>query len=806
MKEIHESLRPAAARAGTPLSLKLVPLVCALALPTGALAQALPAADAPPPRTEEPGALAPPAAEARVVKSVELRFRGDATVDRERVLSNMRLKAGETYTPEKVEDDIRALYATGDFIDVQILPVDVAGGVKIVVSAEARAGLGQVEFSGNTVFNTDRLRKEVELKVGGSVNDANLAKAKDTILELYKSKGYPDVTVDYAVRPGAQPGFSRAVFTIDEGGRGIIRNIVFEGNTVFSHRQLKAEVKSDDRNWLKFWDLKRRVERDKVEEDMKSVETYYQDRGYLDARVLGVEPVRVDNDKVDLVFRISEGPRYTVAAVSVAGNKLYQTQDLIPVFQLEAGAIFSLADMKADLQTISDYYGSRGYADADAIPRIDKQPGAQLSIVYAITEGNPYKVGKISISGNQKTRESVIRRELSISPADDYNTIKVRRSQQRLIELDYFEPASVSLMPVSSDLGPDYKDINIDVKEKPTGQVQFGAGFSSIDNLVGFVEVTQRNFDIKNWPSFTGAGQLFKMRLRGGSRTKDFLLSLTEPFFMGQRLALGGDLFYTEKNYLSDDYDQRNIGGSLFMRKPLGEHTEFRPTYTLQQVEIYDMDEDASLALQSEEGDFIQSKLGGALVYDNRNSIRHLITNGHKISLEAAFSGGVLGGDVDVYNVNLAGQKYWSMPWNTVFSVQGEVNLSDTLGDADRVPIFERQFLGGANNLRGFDYRDVGPKDENGEPLGGLTAAYITAEVTFPIINKVRGAFFADAGFVNSDSWDFSGSDYNADIGLGLRLELPFIGPIKLDYGIPVTSDEWNDSGGKFNFSVDIKY
>jgi len=775
--------------------LYLAPLAFALALPGAAPAQNL----LPPAM----GAAAAASATGPVVRSVEIRFKGEATVDRERILSNMRLKAGETYTKEKEEEDLRALYNTGDLLDVQITTVDMPGGVKLIVTAEARAGLGDIEFTGNTVFTATRLRQEIELKVGGSVDDTKLAKAKDAILEVYKSKGYPDATVDYSITKGNTPGFSRAIFTINEGGRGIIKDVIFEGATSFSHSKLAGVVKSDNRNWIKFWDLKRRVERTKIEEDIKALEEFYQNAGYLDAKVNDVQPQRVDDKNVNLVYRITEGPVYTVASVGVAGNKLYQTADLIPVFQLEAGQTFSLADMKIDLSTIADYYGSRGYADAKVTPRIDKKPGGQLGIVYAIEEGNQFKVGKISISGNQKTKEEVVRRELTIAPTDEYNTIKIRKSQARLKNLDYFE--AVDFMPVSSDLGPDYKDINVDLKEKPTGQVQFGAGFSSIDNLVGFVEVTQKNFDVTNWPSFTGAGQRFRLGLKAGTRRKDFIMSLTEPYFMGERLSLGGDLFYTEKTYLSDYFDQRDVGGSINLRKPLGDNSDLRLTYTLQQVEIYNIDQDASPEIASEEGDFIQSRLGAAYVFDNRDSFQQP-TKGHKISVEGNLSGSFLGGDVDTISLSLSGQKYWKMPWDTIFSLQGEIASVDTNGGGDRVPIFERQFLGGANNLRGFEYRDIGPKDGKGEPLGGNTMGYISMELTFPIVSKIRGAVFTDLGFVNADSWDYSTGDYNADIGLGVRVNLPVVGPVKIDYGIPITSDEFNDKGGQFQFSVDYKY
>jgi outer membrane protein insertion porin family len=785
------------------LSLTVTSLVCALSFQLAATAQEPGPADLP---TDNGSIFGADAAVSRMVKDIDVRFRTATTVDRARVLSRMRLKVGEPWTREKEEDDLRSFYNSGDLMNATIDTVEVAGGVKVIVSAEARPALGELAFQGNTVFSTDRLRDEVELKAGNVADDTKLDAAKTKILELYNKKGYPDAIVTYAVEPAAQSGFSRIVFRIDEGGRGLIDDVLFDGNTVFSARRLRGEIESDNWNWFR----KRKLDREKLEKDMAAVQSLYGDNGYFDARVTGVDQVPSGNgEKVDLVFRIYEGPQYSTGAVSITGNRVFDTATLLPVFQLEAGTTFSIAGMKSDIETIEEYYGSHGYAEARVTPKIDKRAGNQLFITYAIEEGQQFKVGKINIMGNEDTRDAVIRRELAIEPGDDYNTIKIRKSLQRIRNLDYFEEANgVDFMPVASDLGPDYKDINITVDEKKTGSLQFGAGFSSIDSLVGMIELTQRNFDITNWPSFTGGGQRFRLSLRAGSERKDFLLSITEPYFMGERLSLGGDLFWTEKTYLSDVYEQRDAGLTINLRKPIGDNTDLRLSYTFQQVEIYDVDPNASVAIKNEEGDYLQSRIGATVVFDNRDSIQQP-TRGHKFSFETTMSGGFIGGDVDTYTVSLTGQKHWKMPWNSVFSLEGRVSVVDSI-DGDNIPIFERQFLGGANNLRGFKYREVGPKaldgNPDGEPLGGGTAAYITAEYTFPVVKKVRAALFADAGFVNVDSWDFDTSDFNADVGLGLRFTLPMLGPIKIDYGIPVRSDDFNDNSGRFNFSVDYKW
>lgn len=801
-------MHPALSNHGRPskassLMLSLSSLAISLALAESSFAQAVP--EQPPlPAGPADAPMAEPAAQKRV-KSVEVRFTGSSSVDKARITSNMRLKPGEVWTREKEEDDLRALFNSGDLLNVSIDSIDGPDGVSVIVTGEARPAMGDLVFEGNTVFKTDRLRDEADFKTGTVVEEAKLNEVRAKIQELYQKRGYADTTVSYSVEQGSQPGFSRIVFRIDEGTRGILNDVRFEGNTVISSRRLKTITESDDRSWIKFWDLKRKITQEKIEGDIQRIQDVYGDAGYFDARVDNVDQVQASDAKVDLVFRITEGIQYTTGSIGVTGNKVFDAATLIPVFQLESGTTFSLADMRSDIETIDDYYGSRGYADVKVTPRISRS-GNLINVTYGIEEGQQFKLGRINIAGNSATRTEVILREMALEPGDDYNTIKVKKSMTRLRNLDYFEQGNgIDFMPVASPLGPEYKDLNISLVEKKTGQVQFGAGFSTIDNLVGMVEITQRNFDIANWPRFTGAGQRFRLSLRAGTQRKDFLLSVTEPYFLGQRLSLGGDLFWTERNFLSDYFDQRDVGASLNLRKPLGDNSDLRLTYTLQNVEIYGIDGDASQAIRDEEGKFLQSRLSSAWVYDNRDSFQQP-RRGHKIQVEGALSGGFLGGDVEVYNFAVTGSKFWNMPFDTIFFVEGRAAVVDTFGNGERVPIFEREFLGGANNLRGFDFRDVGPKDENGEPIGGNTSAYITLEYSVPVFGKVRGAVFADAGFVNADSWDFSSSDYNANVGFGVRAVLPVVGPIKLDYGIPVTADEFNDSSGRFQVLMDYKF
>jgi len=387
-----------------------------------------------------------------------------------------------------------------------------------------------------------------------------------------------------------------------------------------------------------------------------------------------------------------------------------------------------------------------------------------------------------------------------VAPGDVFNTVRVDTTKKRLENLGYF--AKVETYPEDTDI-PGRKDLTILVQEKRTGSLSFGGGFSTVDKLVGFAELTQGNFDIFNWPSFTGGGQKFRLRLQYGTERKDFILAVTEPYFLDRRLSLSGQAFYTEANYLSAQYNQRNYGMLFELRKPINAYMYGTLGYTLQDIDIFDVDPSASEFIQSQKGSSVESKLLGSIVFDSRDNPL-LSRRGQRVTFSPMIAGGFLGGDVQIYAFDLEGAQYFHLPWDTILLINGEIATVTQWGSGDQVPIYERLFLGGSNNLRGFPFREVGPQDENGEPVGGQSMARATFEWTFPIIEKARGALFYDMGFVNSSAWSFGFNHMASDVGIGIRLDLP-IGPLRLDYGYPVMRDGYN-GGGHFNFNVGYQF
>jgi outer membrane protein insertion porin family len=425
-----------------------------------------------------------------------------------------------------------------------------------------------------------------------------------------------------------------------------------------------------------------------------------------------------------------------------------------------------------------------------------------MDVAFDFDEGAQSYLEHINITGNVRTKDKVIRREFAIQPGDVFNMPLVETSKARLMNTKYF--SKVEAYPEDT-LIPGRKDLNVLVEEQRTGSFNFGAGFSSIDSLLGFAEITQSNFDITRWPYFTGGGQHFRIRAQYGVERKDFIVSLTEPYFLDQEIAVGIDGFFNQASFTSNEYSEEHYGFDVTGRKRLTQFLSLKAEYRLEHSSIFNVSDTASPEIQFwESSPRLKSQISATLTYDDRDSV-FLTRRGTRIDFTAYVAGGFLGGDTDIYGFDLVAAKYFSLPFDGILILNGEVATVSTWAGGDAVPLWDRLYLGGANNLRGFKFRDVGPKDDSGEPIGGDTLARFTVEYTFPIIDKVRGAVFYDVGFVNSGEYSFSTSDINSDVGFGVRLDLP-IGPIRLDLGFPLQKDQFSTKSPQFNFNIGYQF
>ena len=738
---------------------------------------------------------------APVIRSIEVEYTGPETVSKERILAQMRMKVGQPFSSAMVEQDVEALYKSGAVLNVRIFAEPEGDGVKVIVRVQTRSIVREIVIDGAERIKAKRLRKEIKLRLNQPIKEEQLEEARQKIIEVYQAHGFTDVNVQFRVDPiDERRGTARVVFTVNEGAKGAVSQIRFEGNLHFSDWRLRKEMKTKRKTIVSFIDKSGRLDEAQLQQDLDSIREWYQNHGFIDVEIKDVRRERNTKGTLTITIVIAEGPQYHVGKVTVSGEKVAKEESIRALLKMKEGSVYSPKQLHDDAKAVADAYGSGGYVDLVITPESTPAGPALVDVHYKIEEGERSFVNRVTIAGNTRTKDKVIRREVLVAPGDVFNTVRADLTKKRLENLGYF--SKVETYPEETDV-PGRKDLTILVQEKRTGSFSFGAGFSTIDQLVGFAELTQGNFDLFNWPTFTGGGQKFRLRVQYGTLRKDFLLNVTEPYFLDRRLSLSGQLFYTEADYLSVEYNQRNYGFTIDLRKPITSFIYVSLGYQLQDIDIFDVSSGASAFIKSQEGSFTESKIISSAVFDRRDNAL-LTRTGQRITLAPFVAGGFLGGNTQIYGWDLEGSQYFRLKWDTILLINGEIATVDNWGNGSGVPIFERLYLGGANNLRGFPYREVGPQDVTGEPIGGLSMARATVEWTFPIIEKARGAIFYDTGFVNSDAWSFGFKHIASDVGVGIRLNLP-IGPLRLDYGYPLQRDGYN-GGGHFNFSVGYQF
>lgn len=745
-----------------------------------------------------------------IIKQIDVEFVGPETISKDRVLANLATQVGQPYSERTVEEDIRSLYATGTLANVRIFGEPMDDGVKVTVLLQGRPVVSEVIIEGASAISVNRIRREIAIKPGNSVSEEAIEDDRRKILKLYEDRNFSDVDVQYKIED-LPDNKARVVFAITEGPRLVVRRITFIGNLSVKQRDLMKVMKTKTWNLLSFFNKSGRLVPAQVEEDRAALRLLYQNRGFADVRITDISTQPLEREGVEIIVTIEEGIQYRVNSVGFEGVAVGTPEELRANLKMVDGSLFTPEGLTADLRSISNFYGQRGYVDRLVLPEVTPAGEGSVDLVYRIDEGVQSYVNLINIQGNTRTKDFVIRRELLLKPGDVFDTTLVDVSRERLGNLNYFntEPASALQLLPSDTLVPGRKDLNVIVEEKRTGSFNFGAGFSTIDSLIGFAELQQTNFDLFNWPRFVGAGQRFRVRAQYGIERQDFVISLTEPYFLGYKLSVGVEGFYRSASFLSEVYNQSNAGVAVQVRKSLTPFLSLDGEYRAEQIRIFDVDEtDVGTVIQDAAGTYLKSVVLGSLVWDSRDSL-FLPRKGTAAKLTGFVAGGFLGGDVQNFGLTLEASQFFSLPFDTILSFRGQVAVVDTWGGTSNsgngVPLFDRLYLGGANNMRGFDFREVGPKDEFGNPIGGNSLAFGSVEFSFPIINRIRGSIFSDVGFVNPDAGDFSTNNVNADIGVGLRVELP-IGPVRIDYGIPVIYDEFNDSTGKFNFNIGYQF
>lgn len=744
---------------------------------------------------------APPSS--RVVKDVKLENRGSGQLDESFLRSHIALKPGIELDRVIISKDVKRLLDTGVFSDVKVELEPSADGVTVIYALVNKWRLDQeIVLVGADRFRKGKVRKWLELERGDLVDDHVMGIKVRRLIDEYRTDHFRDVKVTWEINElSREEGRAQVVVTVDEGTKAKIKRISFVGNESVSSSELLKAVELP-----RWWSPMRPFRGPSYDaSDLSLYRTMIRDsylqRGYMDVDVQVPEIVNDAKGRPVIVVRIREGSIYRLGKISISGITLFPEEDVRRTIRATPGRIASSLAIQASSQSVRDYYGTKGYINTAVRPLL--KPDSSTHVVdvhFNVVEGRLTKIRNIVIRGNDRTRDKVIRRELLVYPGEIYNEVKIRRSERRINNLGYFSRAQSYPLATLKD---DEKDLLVEVEEKPTGQFMIGAGFSSIDNLIGFAELSQGNFDIMGWPYFTGGGQKLKLRGEFGSSRTEFDISFTEPWFLNRRLSLGFDIYNRDVDY--DDYDLQTTGFAIKLGKGLPGANRLDLQYRLERDVVSDIsDTNEYIELDtgdsyyfSREEDETESSLRLSISHDSRDN-PFFPSRGVTATAYYSISGTLLGFDTDLYRTGFQARQYFPLWFGHVVSVRCKYDTVERYGDTDEVGISDRLFLGGGRTLRGFEYRDVGPKavpadaDESSlsyRSLGGQSLAMASVEYAVPIVKFVRLAGFFDIGNVWRDSFDVDFNDLASSTGVGIRLDMPGF-PIRVDRAFVVEPDD----------------
>lgn len=722
---------------------------------------------------------------------------GNQVVSTNTVLNNMKTRPGQELNQQKINEDVKHLYGTGFFQDIRIDIEETQEGARLIVVVDEKPVVRHIFIEGHKIVKERDIRKDLNLVEGQVLDEYAINQGINKVKERYSNKGFRFVQVFQKVDIDRPRKEATVTITVEEGQKFRIQAVRFKGADSFKPRRLLKLMKTKPRNvlLLRFGTFKD----EKFKEDLDRLVAFYQSQGFLDAKVTQEFEYDEQNGKITIDILVAEGKRYHTGRVDLKGVKIFHESDVWQILKLLPGSVFSQQGLSEDIQKIREFYHRYGYMNVQIQPdiKLNRETG-KVDVSYDLVEGDLYFVDKVKIRGNTKTKDIVIRREIKIKPGEKFDGESINRSKQRLENLGYFEEVTYDTEQTPT---PNRRDIVFQVKEKRTGELSFGAGISSIDQFIGFAEIAQRNFDLMNWPRFTGGGQSLSLKGRWGTITRDFELNFTEPYLFNKPISYGLDVYDTRTENRNVDFREERLGLGNTFSKAFTEFIRAGFGYRLERVDLFDLESDAPPDVLLFQGKSWLSRLKLFLSRDTRDNVFNP-TRGWVGGVSGELIGTFLGGEEDFYIFQAHTTKYWSFKEGRhVIEWRMRAGVADELG-SEKVPVYDRFFAGGYGTVRGYNFKRVSPI-EAGSAIGGNTMAIINLEYTFPIayLDNFKGAFFIDAGDVEADSYNIDIGEFRVSIGPGMKINTP-IGPLAFYYGFPFVNRDTEDRNGRFEFSL----
>lgn len=718
----------------------------------------------------------------------DIQVRGNERIEAAAIKLNVKSKTGDVLSPSQVREDIRSIYKMGYFEKVDAEVTDTPKGKVLTFVVQENPTIQEVNIKGNKKIKEKDILAAISTKPYTVLEKNNINEDVQKILKLYQQKGYFDAQVSTDITYPRDPRKAVLTFNIKEGGRVYIESITFTGNEHFSDRKLRGVMQTKQKSmWLSWFTDRGILQKDILETDADRISVYYHDRGFMDAKV-GTPEVTQKEDGIYIVIPVQEGERYKVKNVAIEGDLLENNDKLLAGLRVKPTQYFSREKLREDVQDLAKVYMDLGYAYVDVNPNVRQDPVQhETDVTYEVTQGNKVTIGTISISGNTKTRDKVIRREIDLAEGDTFSSSKIEKSMTDLRKLDFFE--NVEMVP-SEGKTPETMDIDVKVKEKFTGSVSVGGGYSSDDGAFVTGEVVQRNL--------FGRGQYLGIKGYLGQKAQRYIISFTEPYLFDMPINAGIDIYNWVRTYT--DFSEDAVGTRLRSGYSFGNYSTLSGYYTFQNARIYDLGDDASEYLLSQEG---RSNLSAFTFILERDSTDHpfLPTRGSINVGSVMLSSPGIGSDSEFVKSEIKSGWYIPLFWKLTGFVKGSAGWINE-SNSKPAPIYERFFLGGINTLRAFNWGDVGPTDSQGNVIGGTTYGLANVELLFPIVEKLgmRGVFFFDTGnaFLGDNPFQFN--EYKLDAGTGIRWNSP-LGPLRIEWAYNLDRQPGEPSN-KFQFSA----
>ena len=736
-------------------------------------------------------------AQSPTAKVASIDIRGNKKIELPAIEGRLTLKPGDPYTPENVRGQIKILYETGYFEDVQVETDSTPEGIALAFVVREKPFITEIVFDGNEELSDDKLKEKITIKSQAFLDQQQAKESAEKIRLAYQEDGFFSAQVIPIVQT-LDEDRKRLTFFIKEGDKAKVKTVNFEG----MRSATKSEVfkVTATREWVPWYGLFTQLKlpsflsdagvlkREEMNNDVERIREVLLNKGYLNAQV-GLPSVELSEDKkwFNVTYAVNEGEPFTVSEVGFRGNTVFEDPELRDKMKIKPGEIFQRQKIRDEITRLTDLYGSKGYAFADVVPNVN--PNAEertATIILTIKEGEMMRIRQININGNDKTKDNVIRRELRVDEQDVIDTPSLKRSFQRLNNLNFFE--TVEILPQQVDA--DKVDLNVRVKEKPTGQFSIGGGFSTLDKLVAIADITEGNLGGNGWMGRI-RGQLGQQRTLG-------LITFRNPYLNDSLTSMQIDFFRSQTNYIT--YFERKTGASLTFGRWLSEYVSGSISLVAEELNFSDPTPDAPELVLSQLGTQTTTGFRTSLARDTRDYFLDPRT-GMRTSVGFDLGTPYLGGTNDFYKYYLDAVRYTPLPFDTRFAIRARYGSAEGL-NGKPIPLTERFFVGGINTMRGFVFGRAGPVTASGSLLGAAKELIFNNDFIFTISSeaKLNGVIFFDWGNGFNDGESVSFGALRKAAGLEGRWISPF-GPLRAAYGINLDPRE-GERQGVFEFTI----